>query len=168
MRYESSDDYKIYGKTGGGVCWDNKIGRYVVHMAARTGPEGKIYAEDISKKDLDYLDHRCDRDNIQNVETIMGSETDPKFPANSLDLVCIINSYHHIDQVIPLMKNIIPALKDGGRFVIIENEPEKSGWDGHSTPKKQLLKEVEETGFSMVETIDILELDMIYIFEIRQ
>ena len=152
----------IIGEVGAG------LGRYVVHMAARTGPEGKIYAEDIAKKDLEYLDLRCERDNIPNVETILGTETDPKFPENSLDLVYIINSYHHIDKVIPLMRNIIPALKDGGRFVIIENEPEKSGWDSHGTPRERLLKEVEEAGFSLVETIDILELDLIYIFEIKE
>ena len=152
----------IIGEVGAGQ------GRYVVHMAERTGPEGKVYANDIDKKSLDYLDLRCDRDDINNVETILGSETDPKFPANSLDLVYIINSYHHIDRVIPLMRNIIPSLKAGGKFVIIENEPEKSGWDSHSTPQKQLIKEVEEAGFSLLETVDILELDMIYIFEIKR
>ena len=39
MRYESSDDYKIYGKTGGGVCWDNKImGQYVGFVDTELGP----------------------------------------------------------------------------------------------------------------------------------
>ena len=151
----------IIGEVGAG------LGRYVVHMASRTGPEGKIYAEDIDKKDLEYLDHRCERDNIPNVETIVGTETDPKFPENTLDLVYIINSYHHIEKVIPLMRNIIPSLKAGGKFVIIENEPEKSGWDSHTTPRKRLIKEVEEAGFKLVKTIDILELDMIYQFEVR-
>lgn len=38
MRYESSDDYKIYGKTGGGVCWDNKImGQYVGFVDTELG-----------------------------------------------------------------------------------------------------------------------------------
>ena len=148
----------IIGEVGAGR------GRYAVHMASRTGPEGKVYAEDISKNDLEYLDKRCVRDDIKNIETILGGETDPKLPANSLDLVYIINSYHHIDQVIPLMKNIIPALKVGGKLVIIEQEPGKSGSNSHATPRKQLIKEAGEAGFSLVETIDILEIDLIYIF----
>lgn len=152
----------IIGEVGAGR------GRYVVHMAKRIGRKGKVYAEDIDKGDLEYLDHRCKRDNIQNVETILGDETDPKLPENTLDLVYIVNSYHHIDQVVPLMSNIIPSLKSNGRLVIIENEPSKSGWEGHSTPRKKLIKEAEEAGYSLIETIDILELDLIYIFEIKQ
>ena len=50
----------IIGEVGAGR------GRYVVHMARRTGPEGKVYANDIDKVALDYLDHRCKRDNIPN------------------------------------------------------------------------------------------------------
>ena len=151
----------IIGEVGAGR------GRYVVHMARRTGPEGKVYANDINKKDLNYLDLRCDRDDITNVETILGGETDPKFPANSIDVVYIINTYHHIEDVVSLMRNIIPSLKSEGKFVIIENEPEKSGWDSHGTPGKRLIKEVEEAGFKLETSIDILELDVIYIFNIK-
>jgi len=140
-------------------------GRYVVHMAARTGSKGKVYANDIDKEALEYLDHRCERDDIDNVETILGTETDPKLPASKMDLVYIVNTYHHIEQVVPLMQNIVPALKSGGVLVIIENEPTKSGWDGHSTPKDQLIEEVESAGFKLDRMIDILEMDMIYLFK---
>lgn len=38
MLYESTDNYKLYGKTGGGNCWDNKvIGWYVGFVETKTG-----------------------------------------------------------------------------------------------------------------------------------
>jgi tRNA G46 methylase TrmB len=52
-------------------------GRYVVFMAKRVGETSKIYANDIDKKALDYLEYRCKRDNIPNVVTVLGNVTDP-------------------------------------------------------------------------------------------
>lgn len=38
MLYESTGTYKLYGKTGGGECWDNKvIGWYVGFVETKTG-----------------------------------------------------------------------------------------------------------------------------------
>ena len=46
MIYETTDDYKLYGKTGGGDCWDNKvIGWYVGFV--ETDSEPKIFAMNI-------------------------------------------------------------------------------------------------------------------------
>ena len=41
-------------------------GRYVVHLADRVGVNGKVYAEDISKKSLDYLENRCKEGGLKN------------------------------------------------------------------------------------------------------
>jgi beta-lactamase class D len=46
MLYESTNDYKLYGKTGGGDCWDNKaIGWYVGFVETNSGT--KIFALNI-------------------------------------------------------------------------------------------------------------------------
>ena len=38
MLYESNKDYKLYGKTGSGDCWDNKvIGWYVGFVETKLG-----------------------------------------------------------------------------------------------------------------------------------
>jgi len=150
----------IIGEVGAGR------GRYVVHMAVRTGPGGKVFAEDIDAEALNYLKYRCEHDNITNVVTILGEVTNPKLPEGMMDVIYMINSYHHISDVVPLMKNIIPSLKPGGKFVIIENEPGKSGWNSHTTPKEKLLRETKEAGFQLVKMIDILDEDMIYVFKV--
>ncbi|MCK4989602.1 MAG: hypothetical protein KAS29_03915, partial [Bacteroidales bacterium] len=52
-------------------------GRYSVILAEAVGKNGLIYANDIDKEDLDYLDLRCERDGITNVTIIRGKELDP-------------------------------------------------------------------------------------------
>jgi len=142
-------------------------GRYVVHMAERVGKSGKVYANDIDEDALKYLNHRCERDDISNVITILGNVTDPNLPDGAFDLVYIVNTYHHLDDKIGLMRNILPALKPDGIFVIIENEPEKSGWPSHTTPGKVVIKEAEESGFELIRIESFLEEDNIYLFRGR-
>jgi beta-lactamase class D len=46
MLYETTPGYKLYGKTGGGDCWDNKtIGWYVGFVETDSGT--KIFAMNI-------------------------------------------------------------------------------------------------------------------------
>lgn len=140
-------------------------GRYVVHMARRTGPTGKVYANDIDEDALDYLKYRCERDSIGNVETILGEVTDPLLSPGTMDLVYMINTYHHLDKPVELMRNIAPSLKPDGLFVIIEHDPQKyPGAGSHSTPQDVLLDQAEKAGFELVRIETFLERDNINIF----
>ena len=66
-------------------------GRYVVHLAIRVGETGKVYAEDIDASALRYLENRCEKWGLDNVETIVGDVTDPKLPEGELDLIFIVS-----------------------------------------------------------------------------
>lgn len=143
-------------------------GRYVVHMADRVGPKGRILANDIDEGALDYLERRCERDDIQNVETILGELTDPKLPPASCDMIYVINSYHHFDEPVELLRNALPALKPGGILVIIEHDAEKApDAEDHSTSQQALLGQMEEAGYELVRIETFLEMDNINIFKPR-
>jgi ubiquinone/menaquinone biosynthesis C-methylase UbiE len=145
-------------------------GRYAVLLAERVGNSGKIYANDINKKSLDYLENRCKHSDIRNIETIFGTVTDPKFPLESLDLAFMINTYHHLDQPVELMKNIKPGLKSNGILAIVEHEPTKServSCDHCSTPKDVLIKQAVQAGYELIRIETFLEEDNIYIFRVN-
>jgi ubiquinone/menaquinone biosynthesis C-methylase UbiE len=141
-------------------------GRYAVHMAARVGDGGRIYANDIDEESLDYLRERCERDGIENIEIIMGEVADPKLPEGKLDLVYIINSYHHFDDPVGLLAKVIPSLKPDGRLVIIEHDKDKygeqAGW--HCKQQNDLIDEVYRAGFYLIHIETWLEKDNINIF----
>ena len=140
-------------------------GRYVVHMAGRVGEKGTVYANDIDADALEYLERRCERDGISNVVTILGEVTDPLLPEGALDMVYMINTYHHLEKPVELMRNIAPSLKAGGILVIIEHDADKiPDEEEHTTPRDVLLKQVEEAGFELVRIETFLEKDNINIF----
>lgn len=144
-------------------------GRYAVYMAHRVGAAGKIFANDIDEKALKYLKLRCKRDSIPNVVTILGKVTDPLLPVRKLDLVYMINTYHHLEKPVELMNNIAPSLKRDGILVIIEHDPVKvPGMDSHSTSKEVVLEQTGQAGFELVKMQTFLKKDNIYILRVKK
>jgi len=140
-------------------------GRYAVILADAVGKKGLIYANDINKDDLDYLDHRCKRDDIANIKTIRGKEKDPLLPDNVLDMIFIVNSYHHFSSPVELLKNAQSSLKQNGTLVIIEGVPGRYGrGSSHATPKENLVSQVEMAGYTFKAVAAELKRDDIYIF----
>jgi ubiquinone/menaquinone biosynthesis C-methylase UbiE len=141
-------------------------GRYVVHVAARVGDTGMVYANDIDEDALEYLRFRCERDGIGNVETLLGEVTDPLLPEGKMDIVYVINTYHHFDKPVELMRNILPALKPDGLLVIVEHDPNKMPDAGpqSTTPQDELLDQAEKAGYELVRIETFLERDNINIF----
>jgi ubiquinone/menaquinone biosynthesis C-methylase UbiE len=141
-------------------------GRYAVHLARRVGETGKIYANDIDEHSLAYLKRRSKRDGINNIETVLGKVADPRFPPSQLDIAFIINTYHHFNEPVAIMKNTVPALKPGGILAIVEHDPEKMGpgYERSTTSKEVLIKQAKEAGYELVNVGTFLERDNIYIF----
>lgn len=143
-------------------------GRYVVHVAKRVGADGLVYANDIDSEKLSYLEHRCERDSLTNIVTILGRETNPCFPEGKIDLVYVINSYHHFDKPVELLERTRPALKPEGRLVIVEHDPEKLSHGDHNRSKETVISQVTEAGFELIRISTFLEFDTIYIFRIAK
>ena len=144
-------------------------GRYAVHMAERVGEKGMIYANDIDSEALEYIEQRCERDGIDNIVTILVEVADPHLPEGILDMVYLINTYHHLDEPVELMRKIVPSLKPGGLLVIIEHDPVKApDFSEHSTTTQEMiLEQTAEAGFELVRIETFLEKDNINIFRVR-
>jgi len=141
-------------------------GRYVVHLADRVGPQGKVYAEDIDAEALRHLAQRCRRGGFTNVETILGDLTDPQLPPAALDLVFVISSYHHFSDPVALMSKARAALKTTGRLAIAEWIPEKDG-RGEGTPAERMQAQMESAGFVLERIDKSLEANELYIYLFR-
>jgi ubiquinone/menaquinone biosynthesis C-methylase UbiE len=140
-------------------------GRFTVWFADRVGESGRVYANDIDMGALLHLKKRCQKHNLTNVIARIGKGTDPNIPAGVLDMAFMIGTYHHLDHPVELIRNIIPSLKRGGILVIVENDPEKSGWTSHTTPKDVLIAQVDRAGFELIKMETFLQRDNIYYFQ---
>jgi ubiquinone/menaquinone biosynthesis C-methylase UbiE len=148
----------ILGEIGAGT------GRMTIWLADRVGEMGKVYANDIDREALDHLELRCKKDKLNNVLTILGEVEDPLLPKKTLDLAFMINVYHHLDMPVALVRNIIPSLKSTGILAIVDGDPEKSNFGpSHSTPKEEMLAQLEKAGYELIRVETFLPDDNIYI-----
>ena len=140
----------IIGEVGAGR------GRVTVHLAARVGETGKVYANDINAASLDYLKDRCKRQGISNVETILSLVDDARFPANRLDLVFMAWVYHHVDKPVPLLKSVLPSLKPWGSVVMVEpiRVETQTKRTARVLTRELVGREAKEAGFELAGMIE--------------
>ncbi len=142
-------------------------GRYVVQLAVRVGDNGKVYAEDIDAEALKYLEKRCARWGLENVETVVGNVMDPKLPEGKLDLIFVISSYHHFEDPVALLRNARSALKPDGVLAIGEWFPTDERPQSGTTSEK-MEAQMNAAGYILERMETFLKANRmnIYIFRI--
>jgi ubiquinone/menaquinone biosynthesis C-methylase UbiE len=108
-------------------------GWFTIQLARRVGPNGRVFAEDIQPLMIESLGRRVRREGLTNVETVLGTATDPKLPAASLDAVLIADAYHEMndparpDVILALLANVARSLKPQGRIGVVAFVPGGGG-----------------------------------------
>jgi len=138
----------VIGEVGAGR------GRVTVHIAARVGDKGKVYANDINPRAIEYLKARCQRLGLANVETILSLPDDARFPQNSLDLAFMTWVYHHVDNPVPLLKSLLLSLKPWGIVALVEPKPEHTEDSRKLLTRESVGKEAREAGFTLDAVIE--------------
>ena len=136
-------------------------GYYSMRLAEIVGPEGKVFAEDISDSAIRWLNARVRVFNLSNVEIVKGSVDDPKLPADRLAAVLIVDSYHHFSNYQAMLEKILHALKPGGRLIIADysfaehrTQPRADQLKLHEIDPELVRKEVGMAGFEVVKCED--------------
>lgn len=107
-------------------------GLFTRPLAKAAAPSGTVYAVDIQKDLLDYINQRDAQEHIQNVKTVLGEFSDPKLPAHDVDLALINDVLHHIENRAAYLKALGTYMKSSGRIAIIEMNK-----DDPNTPHRQ-------------------------------
>jgi SAM-dependent methyltransferase len=132
-------------------------GFYTLQLAKRVGPRGKIYAVDIQQEMLDQLRERMGARGLRNVELVLCTETDPKLPADQLDLVLMVDVYHELSHPPEVLKSVRASLRPRGRLVLVEfreEDPEVPIKPLHKMSQRQVNREISANGFKLVDQFD--------------
>jgi ubiquinone/menaquinone biosynthesis C-methylase UbiE len=153
----------IVGEVGAGR------GRYTIHLAARVGLGGLVYANDIDEAELGVLQDRCRRGKISNVKIIVGRIDDPLFPSKSLDLAFMVLTYHHLAKPVDLLQNLKLSLRPGATVVVIDPDPAKDPGRPTSeyTPRGKIEREAAAAGFEIVKVETFLPRDNLFILRVK-
>ena len=140
-------------------------------MAKLVGPSGKVYANDIQPEMLEILRTRAQQDKVTNVQTVLGTVSDPKLPADAIDLILLVDVYHEFSQPQAMLDRMREALKPNGRLVLFEyrkEDPTVPIRPEHKMSVSEVKAEVEPEGFQFDQVIEVLPRQHIIIFRPRK
>ncbi|HML17333.1 MAG TPA: methyltransferase domain-containing protein [Bryobacteraceae bacterium] len=143
----------VVGDVGAGT------GYMSLRIARRVGPSGKVYAEEVQLEMLRFLRQNAANAKVTNIETVLGTVTDPKLPAGQLDLILLVDVYHEFSQPQKMLRRMRDALKPDGRLVLLEyrkEDPSIPILPEHKMSVQEVETEVEAEGFHLADVIETL------------
>ena len=121
----------------------------------------------------EQLADRVAEENHFNVVVILGEFEDPLLPDETIDLVFLCNTYHHIENRVDYFSDLKTDLKSDGRVVVIDMKDDLTGilrlfaTAPHWTPKQLLLNEMEQAGYRHQSGFDFLPVQNFEVFAVN-
>ena len=132
-------------------------GYFTRRFAEAVTDSGKVYAVDVEQEMLDYTKQSLEHiHRPYTVEFILAQPNDPMLPTESVDLIFICNTYHHLEDRPTYFSNLRSALKPRGRIAIIDfHHDARSGDVGfprkHLVPQARVVEELSKAGYRLVD-----------------
>lgn len=131
-------------------------GWFTVRAAKRVGDPGTVYAVDINPEAIKYINDRIEKNGIHNVHTIVSTPDDPKLPANSVDSVLILKTYHEIADPVRFLQNLRKSVRPGARIGIIDRN---GNGEDHGIDKRVVEQEAVRAGYRLIGHYDFVKPD---------
>lgn len=117
---------------------------------------GMVYAIDVEQEMLTYTKESLVHLHIPfTAEFILARPDSPKLPLDSVNLIFVCNTYHHLENRATYFSNVKSSLKPGGRVAIIDfYHDERSGNLGfpkhHLVQRETVVEEMTKAGYKLL------------------
>jgi len=153
-------------KSGGTVAdVGTGIGFMLPYLSHAVGDTGHVIGEDIQSDFLDQAKMKAQFSRLNNVQFVLGTDRDPKLPADSLEAALVLDVYHHFDYPEAMLEHIRDSLLSDGKLVIVEYFKRPGAMPG-SDPNRAVehirldqdgvIQEVEANGFRLILKRDLV------------
>lgn len=136
-------------------------------LSKKVGTNGTVYAVEIQQEMLDILTNKAVQAGVHNIKPVLGTITDTKLPASSVDTILLVDVYHEFDHPFEMAQAMCKALKPGGRIVFVEyrgEDPAVPIKPVHKMTVAQLRKEMAVHPLKWTETLEALPRQHIVVF----
>lgn len=143
-------------------------GYFSFRLAARVGPEGKVYASEIEDRLLDFMRRKIEANHVKNIVLLKAAESDANLPPRSCDKILIVGTYYYFPDAVAYVKKLRQALKPGGVIGIIDIDKERAGPRRKDRARlavpDNIVDEMKRAGFVLRQKHDFLQARFYLIF----
>ena len=140
-------------------------GYFSVRIAKRV-PDGKVFSVDIEPDMLHYLGERAHREHLSVLLPVRGTTDSPNLP-EPVDVVLIVDTYHHIENRISYFAKLRDLLLRNGRLAIVDFRVDAP--DGPPSelrlPPEKITAVLDAAGYSLIETHTFLPRQNFLVFQ---
>lgn len=140
------------------------------YLAAAVGPGGTVLAVDTEPNLVRHLRDRAEKERTPNVVPILASADNPRLPAGAVDVILVLDTYHHVDDRLTYARGLRRFLRPGGRVAIVdwEKRPLPVGPElDHKLAREHVRDEMTLAGYELVAEPDTLPYQYFLIFRAR-
>jgi predicted methyltransferase len=131
-------------------------GWFTVRAARRVTSSGTVYAVDINPDAIHYIDQRAKKDQLQNIKTILSKPDNSQLPADSVDAVLLLKTYHEVARPVVLLRNLRTSLKPGAKIGVIDRN---GNGENHGVSKDVVVREAGQAGYELRDSQDFVKAD---------
>lgn len=148
----------ILGITSGKAVADIGAGSgwFTTRAAKRVGAAGLVYAVDINSEAVRYVADRARKEHLQNVKTILSQPDNPHLPANSVDAVVLLKTYHEVARPVTLLQNLRAGLRAGAKVGVIDRN---GNGEDHGVNRDIVIREAAQAGYKLLDQYDFVKGD---------
>lgn len=142
-------------------------GYFSVRLAKAVGPKGRVLAIDIEPNLVDYMKSRAAQESLPQIAAVLATADDPKLPERGVDLVLIVDTWHHIDDRLRYLAKLAAGLAPGGRVAVVDFK--KGDFpvgppDAHKLTAEAVVAEFVEAGWAVADRWDDLPYQYVLAF----
>ena len=143
-------------------------GYFVPYLSRAVGERGRVYAVEVDAKLAQALQRRFD--GMKNIAVVLGTPEDSGLPDGQIDLVLIVDTYHHVENRVFYFRRLLADLAPGARVAVIEPNADLTGIlslfvrKDHSSRAADIEREMRAAGYRRLKGIDKLPVQLFEIY----
>ena len=139
---------RVVADIGAGSGW------FTMLAAKRVTETGNVYAVDINPESIRYINQRAQKEDLHNIKTVLSTPDDPLLPAEKIDSVLLLKTYHEVEKPVTLLRNLRHSLRTGAKVGIIDRN---GNGENHGVAREVVIREASQAGYTLQEQYDFVK-----------
>jgi SAM-dependent methyltransferase len=135
---------------------DIGAGNFSARIAKRV-PKGKVFAADVEPDMVRYLGVRAEREHLANLTPVQARDDAANLP-EPVDLILVVDTYHHIDDRSRYFAALLSSLRPEGHLVIIDFKADSPNGPParHRIAPERVTQELAAAGYTLTGKLEFL------------
>lgn len=148
-------------------------GLFLAPLSEAVGPDGRVYAVDISPRFVEFVERRVREESLGNVAVVHSTADSTRLAPSSVTHALVCDTYHHFVEFAAMLASIRAALVPGGELVVVDFDrvpgTSREWLLTHVRADKETVRgEIEGAGFEFVDEVAVETFAENYLLRFRR